>query len=86
MPFREKYFCSLNDLLFILGKHVFGWRMLRHSYHQYSKDKIGCGHDFIMVRENACYLSFMSTNIKNNSSGGIVACSSIIRISLACCV
>ncbi|CAN7022128.1 unnamed protein product [Brassica rapa subsp. trilocularis] len=23
--------------------------MLRHSYHQYSKDKIGCGHDFIMV-------------------------------------
>ncbi|KAH0893337.1 hypothetical protein HID58_055766 [Brassica napus] len=39
----------LNDLLFILGKHVFGWRMLRHSYHQYSKEKIGCGHDFIMV-------------------------------------
>lgn len=56
-----RYFCSQNELFFFLiSRYLDGERLEFEdekivmekllAYHPYSKDKIGCGLDFIMVR------------------------------------
>lgn len=69
-PFRVDYFCSLSELFyFLISRYLDGERLEFEdekivmekllAYHPYSKDKIGCGLDFIMVRKfGLTYISF----------------------------
>lgn len=80
-PFRVDYYiCSPSKLFFFLiSRYLDGERLEFEdekivmekllAYHPYSKDKIGCGLDFIMVRtliQGACYLFFFDLAHKNH--------------------